>query len=135
MLVVHGCHHGPWHGIRLEELRIFIALSPTRGIDLVVEEGVFDVDLTRVDTNNRSYHLQISNNIGAVSRSMYCTVSFVHLFDLEKKLSAFDDIIIKLVEAGYGSELGARNLAERMKIKAIDPLNDEINDYPAHGEW
>jgi hypothetical protein len=63
-----------------------------------------------------------------------CTVLFVHLFHLEKEFSAFDHIIIKLVEGGYCGELGPRNLPQRMEIEAVDGLNDEIDDYPAQGE-
>lgn len=93
------------------------------------------MDLTRVDPDNGSYRLQVSPDILAVNLSMICTVLFVHLFDLEKEHSAFDHIIVKLVEAGYGGEPGPRNLAERMEIETVDGLNNEIDDCPAEGEW
>lgn len=134
MVVIHGGHHGPWHGIRLEELRILVALSPARGVDLVVEGGVSNVDLTRVDPDNGSCCLQISPGILAADLSMVCTVLFVHLFDLEKEHSPFDYIIIKLVDVGYGGELGPGNFAERMEIEAVDGSNDEVDDYPTKGE-
>jgi len=66
---------------------------------------------------------------------MICTVLFVHLFDLPNEHSPFDYIVVKLVDVGYSGELGPRNFAERMEIKAVDGSNDEINDYPAKGEW
>jgi hypothetical protein len=44
------------------------------------------------------------------------TVLCVHLFDLEKEHSPFDYIVVKLVDVGYGGDLGPRNFAERMEI-------------------
>lgn len=92
------------------------------------------MDLTWIDPDNGSYFLQISPGTPAVCLGIICTVFFVHLFDFEKEYSAFDNIIVKLIEAGYSGEPGPRNLAERMEIEAVDVLNDEINDCPAEGE-
>jgi hypothetical protein len=53
---------------------------------------------------------------------------------LKGEHSTLDYIIVKLVDVGQCSDLGPRNVAERMEIEAIDGTNNVIDEYSANGE-
>ena len=44
-----------------------------------------------------------------------CTVDFVLLLQVERKLASFDNIIVGLVQGGHTGESGTRNTSQRVE--------------------
>lgn len=89
-----------------------------RGVKVVVEVWIIDMDLMGIDSNDRTYDCSVKVEHEISQRRS--TVFLVHLFDFEDIFPSKPYIMISLIPECESSEFWARESCERMKVEAID---------------
>lgn len=102
-------------------------------IELVYKVRVYDMELVRIDADDRTYReYQRRRNLFASSSKS--TVDFVHFLNFPNVGASFDDIEVELVPEGQSCQLPAGEMSNRREIKTIDYAVDGIKYHRYCGE-
>ena len=102
-------------------------------IELVYKVRVYDMELVRIDADDRTYReYQRRRNLDA--SSFKSTVDLVHFLDFPNVRASFNDIEVELVPEGQSGQLPTGEMSNRRKIKTIDDSVDGIKYQRYCGE-
>jgi hypothetical protein len=68
MIVVNGCDHGSRRPKEPDKVRVFVAFAGAGGVNLIVEGGIFYVELIRGDSDDRPFMLLVYHGLLGVLR-------------------------------------------------------------------
>lgn len=106
-------------------MNILVTLCTSTSIQSLVKIRIVDVNLVRIDSNNRTCH-KSDTVISHCSRRS--TIFLVHALNLIEELSLLNDIPVEFICFSGSSNLGSWEFCQRVEIQVVDHRPCDVQD-------